>query len=310
MKKKKIGILGLGGVGGFIGAPLAQAYANDPAVEVIFICRGATKEVIQQAGLTLESVNGTYIVKPHLVSDDPEEIGVLDALIVATKSYGLVQALKSYQACIAEHTLIVTQQNMVNSAEVIREHLPDGKGQIVEGCIYVVSNIKSPGHIKHLGGPGKVLIGGNKQHAWIADLLQKATVNTTFYEEIKPVLWKKFLFLSASAAVTAAYNVTFGQLAKSEELMQLFHNLMTEIQTLATKYQVTLSIEDIEAATKLIKSLSQDSKSSFQLDVEQNPQKTEKAFLVDFVVDNGTRLGIEVSNYQKIKDRLDALVVM
>lgn len=310
MKKKRIGILGLGGVGGFIGAPLAQAYVNDPEVEVIFICRGATKEVIQQTGLTLESVNGTYTVKPNLTSDDPEEIGILDALIIATKSYGLVQAIKSYQTCIADHTLIVTQQNMVNSAEVIQEHLPINQAQIVEGCIYVVSNIKGPGHIKHLGGPGKVLIGGNKQHTWIADLLQKATINTTFYEEIKPVLWKKFLFLSASAAVTATYNVTFGQLAKDEKLMQLFENLMTEIQALAAKYKVNLSAADIESAKKLIKSLSHDSKSSFQLDVEQNPKKTEKAFLVDFVVDNGARLGVEVSNYQKIKEKLDALIMV
>lgn len=306
MKKKKIGILGLGGVGGFIGAPLAKAFANDAQVDIIFICRGATKIAINEAGLTLESVNGTYTVKPDLVSDDPNAIGELDVLIVATKSYGLVQAVKSYQACIAPHTLIVTQQNMVNAGETIRAHLGQ-LGQIVEGCIYVASNIKSPGYIKHLGGPGKVHIGGDKQHEWLAALLQQAGVDTTFHEEIKPVLWKKFLFLSPSAAVTATYNVTFGQLAQDQELMRLFENLMKEVQAIAAKYNVSLTSENIQAAIQLLKSLPFQSKSSFQLDVEQNPQKTEKAFLIDFIVEQGARLGVAVPHYQQIRDKIDPL---
>ncbi|OJJ20951.1 hypothetical protein BKI52_10250 [marine bacterium AO1-C] len=310
MKKKKIGILGLGGVGGFIGAPLAKAYANDPLVEIIFICRGITKETIDKEGLTLESVNGTYNVKPDVVSDDPEAIGTLDALIVATKSYGLIQALNSYEACISADTLIVTQQNMVNAKETILKNISINQDQIVEGCIYVASNIKSPGYIKHLGGPGTVHIGGDKQHEWIANLLQQGGVDTTFYAAIKPVLWKKFLFLSPSAAVTAAYNVTFGQLAQNEELMNLFESLMQEVQSLASKYGVNLKDEDTQAAIQLIKTLPLQSKSSFQLDVEKNPQKTEKAFLIDFMVENGAQLGVDVQNYQKVSSKINALVVI
>lgn len=308
MNKKRIGILGLGGVGSFIGAPLVKAYANDPQVEIIFICRGATLEVISQKGLTLESVNETYTVNPDMVSDQPTQIGILDVLIVTTKSYGLVKAIKSYESCIGSHTLIVTQQNMVNAAELIRQHLPT-QGQILEGCIYVASNIKRPGYIKHLGGPGKVYIGGNPQYAWVAELLQKGRVDTTFTQKIKPVLWKKFLFLSPSAAVTAAYQVTFGQLFENKELMQRFENLMQEVQTMAAKHDVTLSAENILESKQLLGTLPYHSKSSFQLDFEKNPQQTEKAFLVDFMVENGERLGVNVQNYQKIAEKMKALTV-
>lgn len=310
MEKKRIAILGLGGVGGFIGAPLAKSYINDPQVDIVFICRGETKKVINQQGLTFESVDGTYTIKPELASDQPSEIGILDVLIVATKSYGLVQAIKSYQTCINQNTLIVTQQNMVNSAEVIRENIPTIQGQIIEGCIYVASNIKSPGHIKHLGGPGKVLLGGEVECQWLIDLLQQAGLKVTFQENIKPILWKKFLFLSPSAGVTAAYNATFGQLRDSEDLMQLFENLMGEVQTLAEKFGVSLSTEDIQASKQILNMLPYHSKSSFQLDVEKKTQKTEKVFLVDFIIENGRQLGVDVSYYQKINNRINSLTTI
>ena len=64
----KIGILGMGGIGGFVGAPLAKKY-KDSDTKIVFICRGKTKENIQKEGLTFETKNtkenleGTVAVK-------------------------------------------------------------------------------------------------------------------------------------------------------------------------------------------------------------------------------------------------------
>src|SRR5690606_32572834 len=90
----RIGILGMGGIGGFVGAKLARAYSKDRDTQIIFICRGKTKEKILHEGLKFISPKETVTVHPDLTSDDPLEIGLLDLLIVATKSYALADAVR------------------------------------------------------------------------------------------------------------------------------------------------------------------------------------------------------------------------
>ena len=49
--KFKIAILGIGGVGGYLGGRLAAKYAGLADVEVIFIARGKNAEAIKSNGL-------------------------------------------------------------------------------------------------------------------------------------------------------------------------------------------------------------------------------------------------------------------
>ena len=46
--KTRIGILGLGGVGGYFGGLLAKAYAKSDSIEIIFIARGETLKVVAE----------------------------------------------------------------------------------------------------------------------------------------------------------------------------------------------------------------------------------------------------------------------
>ena len=51
--KKRIGILGLGGVGGYFGGLLAKAYFDSGTIEIVFIARGETKKAITANGLKI-----------------------------------------------------------------------------------------------------------------------------------------------------------------------------------------------------------------------------------------------------------------
>ncbi|MEN7551915.1 2-dehydropantoate 2-reductase [Rapidithrix thailandica] len=301
---QKIGIAGLGGVGGFIGAPLVKTYKEKEDVQVIFICRGETKERIRQKGLTFESNGVIETVFPGMASDDPAEIGTLDVLLIACKSYSLASLLEEYKGCIGENTVIIPLQNMVNAKEVIQQTLP-GRGKVLEGCIYVVSNVKEKGYILHAGGPGKIFIGGEKQeeYAWLVELLRKGGLDITYEEEIKKVLWKKFLFLSPVASVTSAFQVTFGQLLENEELMKTLDGLMREVQLLAQAKNISLSNDDITNLKTLLTQFPYESKSSLQLDFEKH-NRTEKAFLVDYVIETGKQYGMDTPYYERINDQL------
>ena len=68
--KTRIGILGMGGVGGYFGGLLAKAYAESDAVEIIFIARGETQKTIAQNGLKIILDESEMTVFPSIVSDD------------------------------------------------------------------------------------------------------------------------------------------------------------------------------------------------------------------------------------------------
>ncbi|MCC9065706.1 ketopantoate reductase family protein [Flavobacterium piscisymbiosum] len=299
----KIGILGIGGIGGFVGAPLAKKY-KDSETKIIFICRGETKKAIQNEGLLFESKGETTTIIPDLVSDNPTEIGILDVLILTSKSYSLKDVLSTYKDCINEKTIIITLQNVVNAKEIIRETLPEA-GQIMEGCIYVASNVKQAGHVQHVGGPGKIFVGG-KENIQLIKLLTAGGLDITYVENINEILWKKYLFVAPVAGITSAYKVTFGQLLEDENLMHILENMMIEIQSLAKKNNINLTNEDIETSKDLLTKFPFESKSSLQLDFE-NDNQTEKQFLVDYVIENAKKYGIETPFYNGVNEKIKTL---
>jgi 2-dehydropantoate 2-reductase len=299
----KIGILGIGGIGGFVGAPLAKKY-KDSETKIIFICRGETKKAIQNEGLLFESKGETTTIFPDLVSDNPTEIGILDVLILTSKSYSIKDVLSTYKDCINEKTIIITLQNVVNAKEIIRETLPEA-GQIMEGCIYVASNVKKPGHVQHIGGPGKIFVGG-KENILLIELLTAGGLDITYVENINQILWKKYLFVAPVAGITSAYKVTFGQLLEDENLMHILENMMIEIQSLARKNNINLTNEDIETSKDLLAKFPFESKSSLQLDFE-NDNQTEKKFLVDYIIENAKKYGIETPFYNGVNEKIKTL---
>lgn len=299
----KIGILGIGGIGGFVGAPLAKKY-KDSETKIIFICRGETKKAIQNEGLLFESKSETTTIFPDLVSDNPTEIGILDVLILTSKSYSIKDVLSTYKDCINDKTIIITLQNVVNAKEIIRETLPEA-GQIMEGCIYVASNVKKPGHVQHIGGPGKIFVGG-KENKPLIELLTAGGLDITYVENINQILWKKYLFVAPVAGITSAYKVSFGQLLEDENLMHILENMMIEIQSLAKKNNITLTNEDIETSKDLLTKFPFESKSSLQLDFE-NDKQTEKKFLVDYVIENAAKYGIKTPFYNGVNEKIKML---
>jgi len=299
----KIGILGIGGIGGFVGAPLAKK-CKESETKIIFICRGEIKKAIQNEGLLFESKGETATIFPDLVSDNPTEIGILDVLILTSKSYSIKDVLSTYKDCINEKTIIITLQNVVNAKEIIRETLPEA-GQIMEGCIYVASNVKKPGHVQHIGGPGKIFVGG-KENKPLIELLKAGDLDITYVENINQILWKKYLFVAPVAGITSAYKVSFGQLLEDENLMHILENMMIEIQSLAKKNNITLTNEDIETSKDLLTKFPFESKSSLQLDFE-NDNQTEKQFLVDYVIENAKKYGIKTPFYNGVNEKIKTL---
>ena len=111
--KIKIVVAGIGGVGGYFGGLLAIAYAGNDNIEIYFLARGKHLASIQQSGLTVIKGDISFTAKPFLATDNVNEIGDVDFIIISTKNYDLAQVLEQISPCVNSETVIL----LSNSSE-------------------------------------------------------------------------------------------------------------------------------------------------------------------------------------------------
>lgn len=302
MSKYRIGVLGIGGTGGFFGGKLALYYANDKDVDIVFIARKESKSAIAQNGLVVESVEGDFRAYPTLVSDNLDEIGKLDILLVCVKSFALEDAINQYKSCLKSTGVIITIQNLVNQVERLENLMPKGV-QLLEGCAYIISNIKSPGHIVHKGGPATLFFGSSTttDYSWIESLFKNADIKVTLSRDIKNIIWQKFLFVSPVALASNYFKATLDELKNNPEKRNFVKNLMLELYQLIEYKEIDIDKSQIEKHLELLAKMPEGGKSSFQLDIEQG-NRSEVDSLLNFVVDEGRALGISTPYYQRVLD--------
>ncbi|GAB3020747.1 2-dehydropantoate 2-reductase [uncultured Cyclobacterium sp.] len=302
MKGKSIAILGIGGVGGFVAARIL-ANRLDKSVKLDLISRGATYDNIKSKGLVFSNPDSKKILHPDGLILSGESKNTYDLVILATKSQSMKQAVLENQAIFGKDTLVLPLQNMTNAAALIRPFV--GKAMVLDACIYLISNVQKPGHIKHLGGPGKVIVGSSNTgtYDWVINYLNECGIPLNLVSDVKFQLWKKFLFISSLGTLTAARNVTFGEIRSSQELKGVWIGLMEELIQLAQKQEVMLDESDIKNALAMISNFPEDAKSSFQLDVEAG-RFGEKKTLVDEVIIDSKKYGLSCTNYQLLESKI------
>jgi len=298
-KNTRIAIAGIGGIGGYIGGKLAHYYSGKDNVEIVFIARGEMADAINTNGLTLVSKGVTYTCVPASTSDDPVEIGKVDLFIVCTKNFSVAAILAKYAGCLNANTIVITTQNTVNGKETVTPYLPEG-ATLMEGSIYIASNIVAPGKVDHVGGPAKLFFGSDgavdSKGDKIAKILTDADIDATYTTDIKPVLWKKFMFVSPAAVVTAIFQTTFSGITENGTAKQLFTGLMYELMQLAKAKKIAVDENTIANNINLLSNFKGEVKSSFQLDLENN-KPSEIDSLVKYVIDEAKLLEVPTPSF-------------
>jgi 2-dehydropantoate 2-reductase len=303
--KTRIGILGLGGVGGYFGGLLAKAYFKSDEVEVIFIARGATKEAIAENGLKIVNDDSEIIAYPKLVSNNPDEIGVLDYLICATKTYDIEESLLSLKKCITPKTIILPLYNGVDAPERIKKIFPEN--DILQGCVYIISMIASPGTIRKMGFYEKLFFGSKTTSLAkleeLQNILQKAKIESYLVENIEETVWEKFIFISALASATSYLNKNIGEMQKSKKSMKVYVELLHEIETVAKAKGLQLPNDIVNQTIVKLEKSPKEATSSMHRDLLAN-RKTEVTSLTQFVVNEGLKYGVKTPLYEKITNAL------
>jgi 2-dehydropantoate 2-reductase len=220
----RIAIMGSGGIGGYVGARLAEA-----GEAVSFIARGAHLQAMRARGLRVTSSFGDIDLSRIAATDTPAEIGPVDVVIFTVKTYDSEKAAKAILPLVGSNTHIVSLQNGIDSLETIARFVP--REQIVAGATYLSGYIESPGHIVHMGATTDIVMGGAGEIA--VEGLRAACervrgIIVRPVQDIDAVLWEKFVILSAFSGGTSLMRSGVGAILSDSEAYKFISQLGDE----------------------------------------------------------------------------------
>jgi 2-dehydropantoate 2-reductase len=307
IKKYKIVIAGIGGVGGYYGGLLARAYADHEEVEINFLARGEHFKAMKEKGLKVISHTETFTTVPKNVSDNSADFGPADLVIFCCKTYDLQEMAKQCENIIHAGTVLLPLLNGVDHDLTLKKLYPQNRCLL--GCTYLVSKIIAPGNIKQSGTFNALYFGDrntyDKSLEVIQNIFEKAGINSTLDRNITKTSWQKFSFISPIATYTSAYNINIGSILKDEKHSAQLKTLMNELATLAGSLKIYLPDNIIDQNFEIMAKLPFDTTSSMQLDISTRKQ-SELESLTGFVATKPKEHGIQLQNYEVLYDKLKA----
>jgi 2-dehydropantoate 2-reductase len=306
--KTRIAIIGIGGIGGYIGSKLASKYTKESNIEIIFIQRGKHFEVIKSKGLTYSTQKDT-ISHPHIISSTPDNLGIFDIIFFTVKSKDLETVAQSLQKNINNNTILIPVLNGVNNARRIQKIYPNN--QILNACIYVSASIKEPGTVKQVGGTGMLYFGaedGNvDKYKFIEEILTDANIKAELSNNIQKETWTKYIFIASLATITSYTGKTIGEIVRDKQQKMQWVCLVKELIFLAEKNVVQLDNNILEKYIERATNIPIETKTSMQIDIEKGNIPEFDVF-VEYPIILSRKLGIHntVYNeyYAKLKTKL------
>ena len=303
----KICFFGLGGVGGYFGSVVAEAFNEKH--DFYFVARGSHKEAICKNGLTLKKAGGDAVinVRPKICTDTAADLPMCDLIVLSVKSYDLAAAVKDLSKIAHEKTIVLPLLNGVDIYERIREHLPTGI--VLPSCVYIGTHIESPGVIYQNGGSCRIFIGKDPKFPdfypeALLTLLKGAKVDFSWEEDVRVSIWSKFMFVAAYGLVSAVYEKTLGEILENSDLSHEAIAIMGEVYQIAQKLNVPLDSNAVETSYLKANQFPFETKTSFQRDVESKGKVNEGDLFAGTLIRFGETLGLPTRNTRDIYERL------
>lgn len=222
----RFAIVGAGGLGGYYGARLAEA-----GNEVAFVARGAQLDAIRTNGLKVFSPLGDVHLKDAKATNDPREIGTVDVIVVAVKTWQVADAAQAMRPMLKADTIVVPFLNGVEAPDELAAIL--GEEHVIGGLSKVFSLIESPGVIRHFNPGAYVEIGElggglSERVERLRSAFEKAGAQAKASADIRAELWKKLLTVSSWAGLGALSRSPMGVLRGQPETHALIDRAMDE----------------------------------------------------------------------------------
>ncbi len=313
-KVVNIGIVGIGGVGGYFGGKIAYACTTvkNMSVQTSFVARGKHLEEIKRNGLRLITDETPGILcRPTMATDNISEIPDIDIWLLCIKSYDLEHALKMIEPKVRPDALIIPLLNGVDIYDRIRSCFR--KGIVLPSSVYIGTHIESPGIVVQKGGLCTIFLGKDPQNADyiphdVFDIFKRSSIKYEWLEDPFITIWEKFIFVAPFALVSAFYRKSFGQIMEHTACKNSVRGIMGEIVKIVKQREIMLRQDIVAVSLQKASTFPYETKPSLLLDIEKYGSKNELDLFGGSIVRLGksTHVATPVTTYfyEEIKKSL------
>jgi 2-dehydropantoate 2-reductase len=265
MSNPKFAVFGAGGVGGYFAAVLARA-----GYWTAVIARGQHLDAIQRFGLQIQSPKGDFTVALAQATDNPQQVGPVDAVILAVKAWQVRDAALAMRPLLKSGTKVLPLENGVEAPEQLEQVL--GREHTLIGLCRISSLFVGPGQIRHAGLEPTILLGEIDGSALspnaqiLADALAAGVV-VEAPKDIRAALWEKLVFIAALSGAGSVARATVGEMRQCPPTRELLQELMEEVAAVARSCGIQLATDVVPRTLAFVDSIPAGGTASMQRDI-------------------------------------------
>ena len=261
----KIAVVGVGGLGGYIGGRLAQS-----GQDVTFLARGQRLATLHQNGLQVRSPDGDFVIRPVQATDDPATVGPVDLILFCVKTYDVAAAAAGLRLLIGPETALLPVQNGIAHLEQLRSIL--GNEVVLGGMAMINAHSPAPGVIERPGGPHRLEFGEmgrepSARCAAIAQAITAAGMEAIVSPKIAERMWWKLVGV-CGASIFCLMRASKGQVWEFAETPALMHQILTEGVAVARAHGIALAPTLPDEMVKIAATFPPQYKPSLLVDLE------------------------------------------
>ena len=287
----RVAVIGAGGVGGYFGARWFEA-----GLDVTLLARGAHLEAINANGLVIHSPLGDARVDVPAV-ESASEVGEVDVVVVATKSWQLASLAEVLEPLIGRDTVVFGIQNGVEAADVLSTFVSPSR--VWGGICRIISFVEEPGVIRHAAIDPTIVVGeraagGPVPIESVAEALGSAHgLTVEVADDIALALWRKFLFFAPVSGLGSVTQAPIGVFRSLPQPRSLLVKAIEEVFDLAMAKGIALPPDAVERTLESIDGIPLESTTSLQRDFRDGAP-TELETLSGAVVRLAAQEGVQV----------------
>jgi 2-dehydropantoate 2-reductase len=299
----KIGLVGVGAVGGFYGLMLHQGRGD-----VHFHLR-SNFEKVKEDGFSLvhhlpklkqEEIKNLPIYK------DTSSIGICDWIIIATKATVNDQIIDLIRPMVDKKTSFLTLQNGMGNVENIAQAYGEDR-VILGGLCFTCINRTEPNRIESLL-PGYVQFGQyggllSEKGSSLVDAFKRAGVKVRRAQSLDEALWRKLCWnVPFNGLSITSGGITTDLILSNDVLRERAHRLMIEIQEGAQAYGIMIEDGFLEKQFQLTEAMGAYQPSSLIDYLAKKPVEVEAIF--GKALYRGQSKGVEMKELSKLYHKL------
>ena len=273
---------------GAVGSALSTYFFNTYKDNFYIVATGARAKRLKNEGI---KVNDDLFF-PQIMT--PENKKHIDLLIVTVKNYSLDTAMEDIKQFIDKDTIILPLLNGITATDRLKKFFPSNK--ILYGII-IRTDANRTSNIVTFSTTGEIQIGYennnliSKELLEVQYLLRNTGLNVNIYEDMKKMLWRKWLVNIGANQVSVESSAEFKYFGKVPEIIELMKISMDEILKIAKCENVNLTEKDRDDIINILINYPPYKKTSMLQDIEAS-RPTEIDYFAGTVVELGKKHNI------------------